>query len=153
LAPAAFYMTLPTLQGPNIPGEARIPLDAIELAEEFWGWPDKYKRETNPRSGSKRVYWNWRSSWRISTSDSSKAPSVQPVRMYFYENSSDFRFYARPLVSAGGDLGDVVRIRRIAEANAEYECILARQGTGTYDEWIKCCIHPVRNSPRRFGYA
>ena len=27
-----------TLQGDNIPGEGRIPLEDIELAKEFWGW-------------------------------------------------------------------------------------------------------------------
>ena len=73
--------------------------------------------------------------------------------MYMYENSSDFRFYARPLVNAGGDLGDVVRIRRIAQSDVEYECVLARKGTAEYDEWIKSCTQAVRNSPRHFGYA
>lgn len=68
--------------------------------------------------------------------------------MYMYENSSDFRFYVRPLVNAGGNLGDVVRIRRIAEPTAEYECVLARRGTPVYNEWIKSCTQPVRNSTR-----
>ncbi len=71
--------------------------------------------------------------------------------MYMYENSSDFRFYVRPLVNAGGDLGDVVRIRRIAQD--EFECVLARKGTPEYDEWIESCTQRVRNSTRRFGYA
>ena len=47
LLPASFYMTLPTLQGSNIPGEGRIPLEAIELATDFWGM-------------AKRVYENGR---------------------------------------------------------------------------------------------
>lgn len=153
LLPAAFYMTLPTLQGENIPGEARIPLEAIELAKEFWGWPDEYKKEVSPRAGNERVYWNWRPVWRILSVASPAAVAVQEVRMYMYENSSDFRFYVRPLVNAGGNLGDVVRIRRIAQEDAEYECILARQGTPEYDEWIKYCTQAVRNSTRFFGYA
>lgn len=73
--------------------------------------------------------------------------------MYMYENSSDFRFYARPLVNAGADLGDVVRITRIAQPDAEYECVLAKQGTPEFDLWLTFCTQPVRNSPRRFGYA
>ncbi len=73
--------------------------------------------------------------------------------MYMYENSSDFRFYVRPLVNAGGNFGDVVRMRRIAEPDAEYECALARQNTPEYKEWIKACTQPVRSSTRRFGYA
>ncbi len=70
-----------------------------------------------------------------------------------YENSSDFRFYVQPIVKAGGDLGDVVRIRRIAESGAEFECVLARHGTPDYNEWIKSCTQAVRNSTRSFGYA
>ncbi|HBG91844.1 MAG: hypothetical protein A2X54_07115 [Nitrospirae bacterium GWF2_44_13] len=153
LLPAAFYMTLPTLQGANIPGEARIPLEAIELAKEFWGWPDEYKMEVSPRAGNERVYWNWRPVWRIWSVASPAVVAVQEVRMYMYENSSDFRFYVRPLVNAGGDLGDVVRIRRIAQEDAEYECVLARKGTQEYDEWIRYCTQAVRNSTRFFGYA
>ena len=72
--------------------------------------------------------------------------------MYMYENSSDFRFYVRPLVKAGGD-GHVVRICRIAQPDAEFECVLARQGTPEYAKWIKACTQPVRNSTRSFGYA
>lgn len=153
LLPAAFYMTLPTLQGDNIPGEGRIPLEAIELAKEFWGWPDEYSKEVSPRAGKDRVYWNWRPKWRIWSVEAPGDVTAQEVRMYMYENSSDFRFYVRPLVNAGGDLGDVVRIRRIAEPGAEFECVLARQGTSDYDEWIKSCTQAVRNSTRSFGYA
>lgn len=151
LLPAAFYMTLPTLQGDNIPGEGRIPLEAIELAKQFWGWPDEYTKEVSPRSGNNRVYWNWRPSWRIWSAESPAQRSTQMVRMYMYENSSDFRFYVRPLVNAGGDLGDVVRIRRVA--HDEFECILARKGTRYYDDWVRSCTQPVRGSERRFGYA
>jgi hypothetical protein len=151
--PAAFYMTLPTLQGDNIPGEGRIPLEAVELAKEFWGWPDEYSKEVSPRQGQGRVYWNWRPKWRIWDVTAPGDITTQEVRMYMYENSSDFRFYVRPLVNAGADLGDVVRIRRIAESDAEFECVLARQGTPEYDNWIKSCTQSVRNSTRRFGYA
>ena len=153
LLPAAFYMTLPTLQGPSIPGEGRIPLEAIELAKEFWGWPDEYAREVNTQGKSIRVYWNWRPTWKVWSVEAIDTLATQEVRMYMYENSSDFRFYVRPLVNAGGNLGDVIRIRRIAEPNAEYECVLARQGTPEYKEWIKACTQPVRSSTRRFGYA
>ncbi|HBB17913.1 MAG TPA: hypothetical protein DCZ97_13270 [Syntrophus sp. (in: bacteria)] len=153
LFPAAFYMTLPTLQGDNIPGEGRIPLEAIELAKEFWGWPDEYSKDVSPRSGADRVYWNWRPRWEIWSVENPGDVVIQEVRMYMYENSSDFRFYVRPLVNAGADLGDVVRIRRIAAPDAEFECVLARRGTPEYTEWMKSCTQPVRNSTRKFGYA
>ena len=151
LLPAAFYMTLPTLQGSNIPGEARIPLDAIEFAKDFWGWSHKYTKDV--RQGN-RVYWNWHPIWKIWSVESPTEVTVRQVRMYMYENSSDFRFYARPLVDAGADLGDIVRIRRIADADGtEYECVLARQTTPEYAQWIIYCTQGVRNSTRRFGYA
>ena len=153
ILPAAFYMTLPTLQGDNIPGEGRIPLEAIELAKEFWGWPDEYAREVSTQGKSLRVYWNWRPKWKVWSAETPDIVATREVRMYMYENSSDFRFYVRPLVNAGGDLGDVVCIRRIAEPDAEYECVLARQGTPEYKEWIKACAQPVRSSTRCFGYA
>ena len=146
-------MTLPKLQGSNIPGEARIPLDAVGLAKEFWGWQDEYSRDESPRAGKTRVYWNWRPRWRFLNAGSPHDVTVQQVRMYMYENSSDFRFYIRPLVNAGADTGDVVRIRRISAPDAEYECVLARQGTPEYKAWVDCCTQPVRNSTRRFGYA
>ena len=152
LSPAAFYMTLPTLQGRTIPGEARIPLDAIEMAKEFWGWPDEYTKTIGP--GGNRVYWNWRPQWRIWSVEDPGGVTEQEVRMYMYEESSDFRFYARPLVNAGADSGDIVRIRRITEAGgAEYECVLSRKTTPEYAQWIGHCSQAVRNSPRRFGYA
>jgi len=150
---SAFYMTLPTLQGDNIPGEARIPLEAIELARDFWGWPDEYIRDISPRAGNERVYWNWRPIWRVWSVEAPLNVVSQEVRMYMYENSSDFRFFVRPLVNAGGDIGDVVRIRRIAQPDAEFECVLARQGTPEYRDWITYCTQPVRNSSRLFGYA
>lgn len=153
ITPTSFYMTLPTLQGDNIPGEARIPLEALELAQEFWGWQEEYERVENPRGGQERVYWNWRPLWRIIDVEHPENAIVQEVRMYFYENSSDFRFYARPLVNAGADLGDIVRITRVADDDVEFECVLARQGTPEYEEWIELCVNEVRNSPRRFGYG
>lgn len=152
LYPAAFFMTLSKLQGDNIPGEARIPLEAIEMAREFWGWPDKYTREE--RSGGKRVYWNWRPKWRIWSVENPSEVVVQEVRMYMYENSSDFRFYAKPLVEAGADLGDIVCFARIAEPDGvEFECVLSKKTTPEYEQWIENCTRHVRNSERRFGFA
>jgi HKD family nuclease len=153
IAPASFYMTLPTLQGDTIPGEARIPLAAIEMAEDFWGWPDSYERRDSPRGGEERVYYNWMSRWQIANAATPNIQSRQEVRMYMYENSSDFRFYARPLVNTGADLGDIVRITRIASSQVDFECLLARQGTTEYAAWLPFCTYAVRQSTRRFGYG
>ena len=153
-SPAAFYMTLPTLQGHSIPGEARIPLLALEMAPEFWGWRREYRKDQSPRRDSNRVYWNWRPLWRIWSVENPTHVKDQVVRMYMYENSSDFRFYAKPLVNAGADQGDLVRIRRISDDNGvEYECVLARKTTPEFADWLSYCTQSVRNSNRSFGYA
>lgn len=153
IAPASFYMTLPTLQGPNIPGEGRIPLAAIGMAADFWGWPDSYERFESPRGGHERVYRNWRSHWQIANASTPGTFSRQEVRMYMYENSSDFRFYARPLVNEGADLGDIVKITRVALPDVDFECLLARQGSHEHAAWLPFCTNLVRNSTRRFGYG
>ena len=62
------------------------------------------------------------------------------------ESGSDIRFVL------GIDLGGTSR-EVLAEPDAEYECVLARQGTPEYKEWIKACAQPVRSSTRCFGYA
>jgi len=153
IAPASFYMILPKLQGANIPGEARIPLAAIKMAEDFWGWPESYERRDSPRGGEERVYYNWKSYWRIANAATPNIQNRQEVRMYMYKNSSDFRFYARPLVNAGADIGDIVKITRIASSDVDFECLLARKGTPEYAEWLPFCTIAVRQSQRSFGYG
>jgi len=146
-------MILPKLQGANIPGEARIPLAAIKMAEDFWGWPESYERRDSPRGGEERVYYNWKSYWRIANAATPNIQNRQEVRMYMYKNSSDFRFYARPLVNAGADIGDIVKITRIASSDVDFECLLARKGTPEYAEWLPFCTIAVRQSQRSFGYG
>jgi hypothetical protein len=152
IVPMSFYMTLPKMRG-NIPGESRVPLEARDLAPAFWGWRDKYKYDRGPR-GSDREYWNWKPRWRIGSSDNPNQVFVAEVRMYEYKDSSDFRFNAaRRLRELGADEGDIVRITRVAEPGVEFECVLARRGTATYDEWLPYCTESVRSSDRRYGYA
>ena len=153
LAPTSFYMTLPKMLGPNIPGEGRIPLDAREVAEEFWGWPEHYERTTGPRGGVGREYLSWKPRWKTWDAENPDQVSVEEVRMYEYTNSSDFRFYSSALLELGGDSGDIVRITRVSDNDVEFECTLAKRGTQAYAEWINYCTEPVRNSTRRFGYA
>jgi HKD family nuclease len=151
ISPMSFYMTLPKMRG-SIPGEPRVPLEARDLAPEFWGWRQRYRLVTGPRGGA-RQYWNWRPRWRLSDSENPATAYVDDVRMYEYVESSDFRFYAHRLLELGADRGDVVRITRISEPEAEFECVLARRGTGSYGEWLRYCTEPVRNSDRLYGYA
>ena len=73
--------------------------------------------------------------------------------MYFYANSSDYRFYSHRLLELGADVGDIVQIRRLIGENCEFQCVLARQGTTTYNDWRNFCVRPIRNSVRKYGYA
>jgi hypothetical protein len=151
ITPISFYMHLPKLQGANIPGEARIPLAARDIAEEFWGWPANYKREVG-RTG--RVYWNWKPTWRISDAANPTASEVDQVRMYEAVKVSDFRFYSSKLVQLGADKGDTVRIQRISQPDAEFECVVAKRGTLAHGQFARYCTERIRNSPgRRYGYA
>lgn len=146
----AFYMHLPKLQGPNIPGEARIPLEARDLALEFWGWPQEYRRKTT----ATRDYREWKPKWRIFNVATPDQESIDDVRIYYYEQSSDFRFYSSALVDMGADAGDIVRISRCAPGDhAIFECALAKAGSRVHQEWEAYCTQPVRNSNRKFGYA
>jgi hypothetical protein len=154
ISPNAFFMTLPKMRGRTIPGEARIPMEARDIAPEFWGWPAEYNRTASPRGGAGRIYRNWKPLWRISRADSTSAGvRIDRVRMYEYENSSDFRFYSKALLDLGADEGDIVRITRVSDPDAEYECVLASKGSPTFADWLRYCSESVRNSPRRFGYT
>jgi hypothetical protein len=151
IRPTAFYMTLPKMRG-SIPGEPRVPLVARDIAEQFWGWPDNYRLSVGPRGG-RRKYRNWKPLWRILDSENPAATFLEPVRMYEYEESADFRFYSARLLALGADQGDIVRIARVSDTSAEFECVLARKGTPTHTSWQHNCTEPVRNSSRRWGYA
>ena len=157
--PNYFYMTLPAMQkdNPNIPGEPRIPLEARDLAEDFWGWPDNYDRSISPRKGAAakepRVYRNWHPVWRIFAADDPSRVVRAPVRMYFYENSSDFRFYTNELNRLGAASGDIVRLQRVDDAQATYECALARAGSPEHAAWSRFLFNKVKASERRWGFA
>jgi hypothetical protein len=161
LDPTYFYMTLPAMQGdnPKIPGEPRIPLEAIDMAEDFWGWPDNYETSVSPRMGAAakepRIYRNWRPNWRIYASNDPANIAKTPVRMYLYENSKDFRFYAGELIRLGAASGDIVRLERVDESDVVYECVLARQNTPEHAAWSPLLVSEVKsgNSTRRFGFA
>lgn len=153
--PEAFFMTLPKLSNAkgNTPGEVRVPLEALELAQDFWGWPYNYGVVISPRGGNQRVYREWRSAWRIYLAANPAAAQVTPnVRLYYYENSSDFRFYARRVVTLGANSDDVVRIRRVDEPDVTFDCAVALNGSQQWQEWRALCVNVARGG-RRFGFA
>ncbi len=166
----AFYMELNATKGTkaekgekkNIPGEQRIPLPAIWSAQEFWGWKDNYEREVNPRKGKKpakpgeksidRVYYNWRPQWEISQiGDAARHIPKKIVRMYFYENSSDFRFTCGE-IAKWGEPGDIVRIEKVDNGVVDFKCELAKQGTKEHKEWSTIC-KAGGHTKRGFGFS
>jgi hypothetical protein len=159
LDPSAFYMTLPAMKAdnPRIPGEPRIPLEALEMAEEFWGWPDNYVRRESPRAGQaaleQRVYHDWRARWHVWPSDDPSQTADEDVRMYMYENSSDFRLYVPALNRLSAAAGDIIRVTRVTDGEADFECIIARTGTTDFNAWQTYLVNPIRGSNRRFGYT
>jgi hypothetical protein len=170
VAPTSFHMELNTTKGKkgraggksNIPGEQRIPLEAVWSAMDFWGWPDNYKKDVNPRKGKKssaaitkkgvdRVYHNWYPVWDISQVNTPSKHASKAVRMYFYENSSDFRFTSGEIKN-WGDEGDIVRITRMHEASIDFVCELAKAGTPKHAEWKVYCTNFGR-SKRGYGFS
>jgi hypothetical protein len=146
-------MEVNKLQGPRIPGEARIPMEARDLAESFWGWPEMYQRESRAQGMKTRNYWNWRPRWRIIDAANPAQAFEDVVRMYEYEDSSDFRFYSSRLVELGADQGDIVRITRVNEPSVRYEVTLARKGSPEHANWTTNCTCQVQNSDRHYGYV
>lgn len=159
IAPTAFYLELTTTDGAagNIPGEQRVPLEALHAAHEFWGWPDAYAESVNPRKGPnaggiRRVYLSRKPLWRVrSASDQSKDVTVG-VRMYFVVANSDFRFHSGDLKN-WAQAGDLVRINPVEDQPYAYECTLAVAGTAEHAAWAALCGPTSGKSPRMFGYS
>ena len=159
IAPAAFYLELTTTKGKagNIPGEQRIPLEALHAAHEFWGWPDSYAESVSPRKGPnaggiRRVYLSRKPLWRVrSAVDKSKDVTVG-VRMYYVVANSDFRFHSGDLKN-WAQAGDIVRIIPVENQPYAYECTLAVAGTPEHAAWAALCGPTSGRSPRMFGYS
>ena len=146
-----FYMDLSKLQG-NIPGEARIPLTARNLANDFWGWPRQYTRTSRNQGGQVRHYVEWKTKWKI-VDESTRRSTIDDVRLYLLEANKDFRFYSAELVKFGADSSDIIEISRPQSAKSfTFLCRLAKKGTPLYAQWFKHLTQSVKNSPRRFGY-
>lgn len=159
LNPKHFFLELVTTSGKsgNIPGEQRIPLEAVAAAWTFWGWPHRYSKKVNPRKGADaigpdRVYIEWHPIWKV-TDSKGKRTHTGPVRLYFYVNSSDFRFYSGKLPTWNASAGDIVRISRSTTNGVDFECDLATKGTPLHTQWLKNCTQSSARTPRRYGYV
>lgn len=159
LTPESFFLELTATSGRagKIPGEQRVPLEAINAAQEFWKWPDNYIESRNPRRGNSvggedRVYFNWKPKWRLRKIGSTADDVIKNIRMYFYQNSSDYRFYSSELTK-WARAGDMIRLTRCEGLDYEYECVLAVAGTREHAEWRSLCPPRSIRSPRAFAFA
>lgn len=148
ITPSSFYMVLNRLQGPNIPGEVRVPLAARNIAPEFWGWPSRYREEIRNQGNEERNYSNWKPRWRVGDFTRSR---IENVRMYAYQQRSEFRFFSPFLQELGADEGDVIRVTRVSEGPIEFECVVAYTGTQLHSEWKPYCTVAAVGG-RLYGY-
>jgi hypothetical protein len=156
----AFYMELNVTRlqdgtrevATRIPGEQRIPLEALLSHPNFWGWADAFEKKVSQKRGKtdERVYYERSVSWEIVDVTNPTSATVSDVRLYFYENSADFRFHSGEIASRGRE-GDLIRITRSADEHSDYRCELARQGTTEHSSWLKLCS-PGKRTPRVFGF-
>lgn len=159
ISPSAFYLELVTTgnRAGNIPGEQRIPLVALNAAQEFFGWPDKYVESVNPRKGplapgKRRVQIERKPNWRVRSATDPAKDVIAGVRMYYLTANSDYRFHSGNLAK-WANAGDIVKITRSDNPDYEYECVLAVAGTPEYEEWKVLCIPGSKHSPRVFGFS
>lgn len=159
ISPTAFYLELVTTLGKgNIPGEQRIPLVALNAAQEFWGWPDKYTETVNARKGlnapgKRRVKIGRKPLWRIHSMADNTKDVTMGVHMYYLAANSDYRFHAGILKKWGAKAGDIVRITRCDNEPYEYDCALAIAGASEHAEWKLYCSTGSASSKRIFGYS
>jgi len=157
---SAFYMELTVTRvqsgtrdvETSIPGEQRVPLEALLAHSDFWGWPDEYKKivSKSDRNAEERIYWEKHAVWEISDVSSPEAVIRSNVRMYFYENRADFRFHSGEIARRGRG-GDLIRITKTADDKSDYKCELAQQGSQQHRKWLELC-KPGQHTSRVFAF-
>ena len=122
--------------------EIFIPLAARNADAEFWKWPDGFVED--PRRPGKFDRLDVR--MRL-------ASEVINVNMMTWPAKRDFRLRSESLRSAGS-IGDILRLERAVDSNANYEYYVdvIPQGTTQHPVYLALCRIPVRNSQKRYGY-
>lgn len=122
--------------------EIFIPLAARNADAGFWNWPDGFvedqmKPDKLDRRGVKM---------RL-------AGEVISVNMMTWPDRHDFRLRSESLRSAG-NVGDILRLERAADPNADYEYYaeVIPEGTTLYPVYLTLCRNAVRNSQKKYGY-
>ena len=81
------------------------------------------------------------------------ASEVINVNMMTWPAKHDFRLRSESLRSAG-NIGDILRLERAVDPNADYEYYaeVIPQGTTQHPVYLALCRNSVRNSQKRYGY-
>lgn len=146
-----FVMTLQQTDagvGQMTPGTSRrspeifIPLRARNSDADFWKWPHGFTEDPNRPGKFDRHGVRMR-----------LASEVINVNMMTWPAKHDFRLRSESLRSAG-NIGDILRLERVVDSNADYEYLvdIIRQGTPQYPVYLALCSVPVTNSQKRYGY-
>ena len=136
--------------GENAPGEFRIPLAARNQNPELWGWPENYTKQQRNRGQKIRDYLEWKPHWLL-VSGNNKV--IETVRMYFYLENEDFRFYSPTLIKWGAKEGDIVKISRESkDGTYSFICELITKQDPNFKILKSQCTQSVRNSSRKYGF-
>lgn len=136
--------------GKNAPGEFRIPLAARDQNPQLWGWPENYTKQQRNRGEKTRDYLEWKSQWLLISGNTSV---IETVRIYFYLENEDFRFYSPTLIKWGAQEGDIVKIGR-GDKDNEYIfiCELVTKQDAKFKSVKSQCTQSIRNSSRKYGF-
>lgn len=125
--------------------ELYIPLHARDANPDFWDWPHAFKADG--------AYLNRRISLRIHPA-SGGAPVTDNYRLYHYEDRSEFRLNASPLIE-GSSPGDLLVVNRLPDEDesADYEAKIVRSSNPRHSSLLAQCTESVpNNSPKRYRY-
>ena len=122
--------------------EIFIPLAARDADAAFWKWPDGFVEDPNTPGKLDRRGVKVR-----------MAGETINVNMMTWPARHDFRLRSEALRSAG-NVGDILRIERAVDPNADYEYYVEviPLGTTQHPVYLRLCDNTVRNSRKRFGY-
>lgn len=136
--------------GENAPGEFRIPLAARNQNPQLWGWPENYTKQQRNRGQKIRDYLEWKAQWLL-ISGNNKV--IETVRIYFYLENEDFRFYSPTLIKWGAKEGDIVKISRESKDSSYiFICELVKKQDPNFKILKSKCTQSVRNSSRKYGF-
>ena len=122
--------------------EIFIPLAARNADARFWNWPDGFVDD--PKTPGKRDRRGVR--MRLGS-------QLIDVNMMTWPAKHDFRL-RNELLRSAGNVGDILRIEKAADpdANYEYYVEVIPLGTTQHPIYLKLCSEPVRNSQKLYGY-